>query len=233
MACKKCGKKNDNDSIFCAFCGERISEEVKVTKPKEKSNTSYRCPHCDAVIGAYDTICPYCGSTLKLSNNRIEEFYNALQSTNDINHKKELIANFYVPNTKEDIKEFFVLAISQINSNDVCKNAWYAKLNQVYLKAKMFSNDREFYEKLNKEYQEVEEKVKKQIEVADKRKSIENNIGIILGTIFIAVGAIFLGVGYPLEIDWMLGLGGFFLLCGLIPFGVRNSKKKKMEAQKK
>lgn len=29
MFCKKCGKENDSNAKFCAFCGCNIGEEVK------------------------------------------------------------------------------------------------------------------------------------------------------------------------------------------------------------
>lgn len=55
--------------------------------------------------------------------------------------KANIIMNYPVPNTKEDIMEFMLLASSNINlkseTDDVVNNAWISKLEQAYEKAKL------------------------------------------------------------------------------------------------
>ena len=55
--------------------------------------------------------------------------------------KANLIINFSVPNTREDILEFMILASSNINVkkgiDDEVTKAWISKLDQVYEKAKL------------------------------------------------------------------------------------------------
>lgn len=55
--------------------------------------------------------------------------------------KANLIVNFSIPNTKEDIMEFMLLASSNINpkygTDDIVSKAWISKLDQVYQKAEM------------------------------------------------------------------------------------------------
>ena len=79
---------------------------------------------------------------------------------NDIDKSKiELIKNFPIPNTKEDISEFVILAASNINPNcygfwgtqypnnhhKSLSDAWLAKMEQAYYKALlMFGETREF-----------------------------------------------------------------------------------------
>ena len=59
--------------------------------------------------------------------------------------KAELISNFYIPNTREDIYEFFILAYSNITAGGHGAEAWNAKLEQAYLKAQFaFGNNQEF-----------------------------------------------------------------------------------------
>lgn len=55
--------------------------------------------------------------------------------------KANLIVNFSVPNTKEDIMEFMLLASSNINpkygTDDIVSKAWISKLDQVFQKAEL------------------------------------------------------------------------------------------------
>ena len=54
--------------------------------------------------------------------------------------KANIIINFPVPNTKEDILEFMILATSNINvkeSSDEVTKAWIKKMEQVYQRAKL------------------------------------------------------------------------------------------------
>ena len=237
MICKKCGKKIDDDSTFCPFCGEKVSNTIstKITR-KVVRNESLRCPHCDAPISSFDAICPYCGSTLSSVNhgtNRIDELCEALQATNDINKKSELIANFYVPNTKEDIKEFFALAVSQIGCNNGCENAWYVKLKQVLIKAKIFFDDKIFYEQLNKQYEEVKLEVEKEVERSKRERFVKNNFGLIVSFLLMAVGIALIILYYMWDVDWMSAGGVLLLITGVIPFSIiRNRKKKQEENQK-
>lgn len=54
--------------------------------------------------------------------------------------KANTITNYPIPNTKEDIMEFMLLASSNVNKkgeDDVVLTAWISKLDQVYEKAKL------------------------------------------------------------------------------------------------
>lgn len=63
--------------------------------------------------------------------------------------KANLIINFSVPNTKEDILEFMILAASNIDTkrgvDDIVTKAWISKLEQVYQRAQLImGNSRDF-----------------------------------------------------------------------------------------
>lgn len=92
-------------------------------------------------------------------------------------YKKSLIRSFAVPNTKEDLFEFLILATSNINmqryndfnpiskSEQAVSDAWEAKFEQAYEKAKLcFGNTPEFkkiqtiYEKKNCELKRSKKK---------------------------------------------------------------------------
>lgn len=79
--------------------------------------------------------------------------------------KANLIINYSVPNTKEDITEFMILAFSNIDiqhkGSDVVIKAWISKMEQVYQKAKLsFGNTAEFayIEKIYNDYTIKEKK---------------------------------------------------------------------------
>ena len=85
--------------------------------------------------------------------------------TTDITEEQilNLIRNFSVPNTKEDVFEFMILASSNINLSAISgeagtnsiidlntikarNDAWQAKMEQVYQKARIaFGSDADFY----------------------------------------------------------------------------------------
>ena len=85
--------------------------------------------------------------------------------------KASLIINFSVPNTKEDITEFMILAVSNIDikqgldDGDIVTNAWVSKLGQVYKKAKLsFGHDKDF-----QRIEEIFKEKEKEIKIAKKR----------------------------------------------------------------
>lgn len=42
MYCKKCGKKIDDDSIYCTYCGTKQSNGIEKVISEEESNESPR-----------------------------------------------------------------------------------------------------------------------------------------------------------------------------------------------
>lgn len=80
--------------------------------------------------------------------------------------KANLIINYSVPNTKEDIMEFMLLADSNLNIrhgvDDTVSKAWISKLSQVYKKAKISMGDSPDFEQIKDMYT----KKKKQIRFA-------------------------------------------------------------------
>lgn len=117
-----------------------------------------------------------------------------------------IIQNFPIPNTKEDVFEFMVLASANIDpsavgqyihpaesseekSRKMLSNAWNAKLEQVYQKAKLtFGNSPDFYE-----IQEIYDKKKKEIKRCKRRPAIR--ITVILLAVL---------TGLFIEIWWVL-----------------------------
>lgn len=155
-----------------------------------------KCPNCGGVLSETTAVCPDCGMHLtgktavhsvqafkeelmKLDNTRVSGFKGMLLSNSNLvdpvdKRKVTLIQNFPIPNSVDDIIEFMLLAIANIDVGlskgkwdkrapasetaytikRTISNAWVAKMMQAYKKAEIsFPNDPAF-EKIQKLYLE-------------------------------------------------------------------------------
>ena len=162
--CVHCGNELADGARFCANCGTSVVAEPKQDKNENQQKTVYdgrihKCPNCGEQLDSFVAICPVCGYELRGTQitSCVHELSQKLEKTDSLEKKIELISNFYIPNTKEDIYEFFILAYSNITAGAYGIDAWTVKLEQAYLKAKLAFNDgedfkyiQELYDKINK-----------------------------------------------------------------------------------
>lgn len=144
--CIKCGKKIDEGAKFCNNCGNAVNNE-------EARRTSYdgeihKCPNCGEELKAFEINCPACGHELRGTkvSNAIKEFASKLADADNNYQKFNIIRNYPIPNTKEDIFEFMVLASSNIDNSldEDLSVAWESKIEQAYQKAQLiFENKKE------------------------------------------------------------------------------------------
>ena len=113
MYCSNCGKELIVGSKFCNDCGTKVDNiEQSNTDSKRKiifDGKIHKCPNCGSKLNSFEHKCKDCGYELRGSNlnNVVMEFANKLEKVDSISKKNELISNFYIPNTKEDIYEFY------------------------------------------------------------------------------------------------------------------------------
>ena len=210
--CAKCGAPLQKGSCFCSKCGSSV-EPANITENTETRTTKYtgeilKCPNCGETLNSFVTNCPTCGYELrrteasesvktladkleKIDSRRnsgvgsaFSKMFNQVSALDE--QKISLIRNFAIPNTKEDILEFVILAAANIDikvysagqtkaAQRELSDAWLAKLEQVYQKAQlMFPSSPEF-QNIEKLYYQKMAQIKK-----EKRKILFIIFGSIL-----------------------------------------------------
>lgn len=186
VVCKSVSEEVDSN----AFENENFSQEAITKRKIVYEGSLHKCPNCGEVLNSFIITCPSCGYELRSvnPNNALKELsakLEAIDIQSDDSFKKllkkhsksteltekekqkiALIRNFPIPNTKEDLYEFLIMAVSNIDTEHIegwnsseqsegekaLSEAWKAKYEQAYHKANIsFGNSQEFQE-LNKTY---------------------------------------------------------------------------------
>lgn len=205
--CSNCGHQLTENAKFCFNCGTKVNIEEPSQDGVRKvayDGEIHKCPNCGDILDAYESVCKACGyeqrgskatssvHELAVRLQKIEEArltsnnnsrFGFGQSSEIDQQKINLIRSFVIPNTKEDILEFAVLAASNVDASayddsygilstlqngrrKAVSDAWLAKLKQAYQKAKLvFDGDpriseiESLYENTNKAIKRVKGRV--------------------------------------------------------------------------
>lgn len=174
--CINCGQELVDGAKFCANCGTEVGASQNGAKEQRKTvydGELHKCPNCGERLDSFVTACPTCEYELRGAKvtSVVNELAQKLEQTESVEQKIDLIRNFYIPNTKEDIYEFFILATSNMSAGDYDVEAWYAKLEQAYQKAKLsFGNAPEF-QYLNKLYGKAKKQQRAKLFTRNIKKS--------------------------------------------------------------
>lgn len=156
--CPNCGAILQSFTSACPFCGYEL-RDLNASSSLNKFSiglekiTSKPLPEFKQ---EYSLLKKAIGKDFK-SDDAKEEFERRAEET-----REEEIANYItkypIPNSKEDLMEFMILATNSINikasSDDIVKKAWLSKMNQIMQKAKITlknSKDLEIIQKLYNE----------------------------------------------------------------------------------
>lgn len=199
--CRNCGTQLIEGAKFCQKCGyPSEGENTEHTQRKQEyAGKLYKCPHCGEVLKSFELNCPACGYELRgaRASSAVREFalkLEAIESRREYEkprglfaaaeaqqrvsktdeQKISLIKSFSVPNTKEDMLEFMILATSSMNmrtydsaNTNVSKSekevnaAWFSKVQQVYEKAKRTYSTDGIFTEIKALYDSCNEEIKK------------------------------------------------------------------------
>ncbi len=227
--CINCGQELVDGAKFCANCGVAVnSNNLSPQRKTVYEGSIHKCPNCGEVLNSFVTNCPICGHEIrdtqgvssvkqlamkleqleakrppKKSTNIFAQAFGVGTQLQSIDEQKiDLIRNFSIPNTKEDVLEFIVLAAANIDlkvygldsgryqmidpARRELSDAWLAKLEQADQKAEiMFGQTQEYISMRN-----VYEKKMKAIQRA-KYQIVWLLVGV-FGGIFLMFGFVLL-----------------------------------------
>ena len=159
--CSKCGKQISESAKFCTSCGAPVQPVDDNTKRQSVyEGKIHKCPNCGEIIDSFVTECPACGYESRSSKSlgSVRELSQILQKVSSSEQKIDIISSFYIPNTKEDIYEFVILAAANIEIDSYAAEAWYAKLVQAYQKAELSIKDTQEFLYISKLYKKAKRK---------------------------------------------------------------------------
>ncbi len=186
---------------------KQLQKEIKHKEEMERlAEEAKKCPKCGQALNGISAICPMCGYEIRNAKTA-SSISNLTSEINKLEQKRHtvsdaiaaklsgrenartdekiasLIQNFVVPNSKEDIFEFMILAAGYMDAKflagrqkvsevaDVIIKAWDTKFRQTFQKAKFsFGEDADF-----KKIQDIYDKKMQEIEDAKPKPLFGRN----------------------------------------------------------
>ena len=192
--CTKCGKQLVDGAKFCGECGEQVEQAVSTNVEVRKTvfeGQIHKCPGCGWELKAFESVCPnpQCGIEIRgaKSSSTVREFAFKLEQAITEQQRILIIKNFPVPNTKEDIFEFMLLASSNFDASyyathlheEDISDAWLTKMEQCYQKAELAITNEVDFEKIKNLYSNVVEQIKnikEEQKRSNKRKVFKDTV---------------------------------------------------------
>ena len=190
--CISCGNEAGEESKFCPECGTPTPSSAKshVSMREEYAGKVIKCPNCGSPLGSYCGNCPFCGYEIRevaanhtvkqlseqlceIEAQRLSQGYlgrkKALEKKREICDRKiTLIRSFGIPNSKEDLLDFAILAASNIDYSAYTSSAarslseaWMSSLRQSLEKARILDAGGREYRAINEVVCEAEKKVRR------------------------------------------------------------------------
>ena len=155
--CPNCGEVLESFQSICPSCGNEIRDARSASSVRELTQklemiSARKMPPIQEKNSVMKMIF---GRDLK-ENDEVEDALRRFERQKN-EEKASLIINYSVPNTREDILEFIILASSNIDAKEdqwgIVRKAWITKLDQVYRKAELSMGDSEDFAQIKKIYE--------------------------------------------------------------------------------
>lgn len=151
----------DIDEVEMILEGKLHQLEANKPKQKEKLGNLITCPSCGSTINSFQTKCSDCGHEFRnvQTNRSVKDLMSELKTIKKSNFKEddgdineeeyfkvraEIIRNFAIPTTKEDLIEFATKSIAEFKEKetdyDELNSAWASKAEEAISKLIVFSN---------------------------------------------------------------------------------------------
>lgn len=219
--CSNCGEEISDESKFCCYCGSQQSNiENQNKRTFVYEGQIHKCPNCGETIESFVTECPTCGYEIRSTNaansvRELERKINEIELTREKGQNKpisifkkaytykelsgtdkqiiNIIKSFPIPNTKEDIIEFIILASSNIDydsyeestpdlmARQQISEAWVSKMEQAYKKAMISLENEPELEDIKNIYSDSLSRIK------HNKNKTWRMLGIIYGVLFFII----------------------------------------------
>lgn len=154
--CINCGQELILNANFCPNCGVAVKKaNSNVQRQAVYEGILHKCPSCGEPVNSFEARCLSCGHEFRdtnMSYNTAKALSKKLIRTKSISEREQIIRDFYIPNTKEDITEFIILITSNLDVGDGCEAAWLTKLEQAYQKAQLAFGEEPGFEYIDEQY---------------------------------------------------------------------------------
>ena len=234
--CSHCGVKLPDNARFCHNCGIAVT----LTLSNHQTHTInegilHVCPSCGDRLNAFSSKCASCGYEIRSSqvSQSVQEFSHELSSSHSLHQKETILRSFPIPNTREDIFEFMILASTNLSDKQhpVIYNAWLVKFEQCYQKAQLVIKDPKDLTRIDLIYQKTQKtirKIKRKLRSSEPSSIFSRLSSIIIKNAAIAIGIAFLIIS--IQIDRAHGNSSLHELIGVILLSVNASILNKRRA---
>ena len=202
--CNHCGTELNDGAKFCSECGMK-TEPVKTTESQRKTvfdGEIHKCSNCGETLKSFESVCPICGFEIrgKTGSGAVQALSDKLEKATTEEQRIIIVKTFPIPNTKEDIFEFMLLALGNFDltyyenhlDEDDISDAWLAKAEQCYQKAKLILKDTDDLIKIESLYKAINDRIqdhsleiknsefKKEKEIKQRKMLLIGGVSIVL-----------------------------------------------------
>ena len=224
--CPSCGEILDSFEVNCPYCDYEIRNikscnSIQEFIEKLEQIESRQMQDSDEKKSVMEM---FLGKDLK-NKDEMEK------AKNEFNKQKErekinVIKNFYVPNTKEDIIEFMLLVTSNIDVkngiDDAVSKAWISKLEQIYQRAKLSIKKTSDFTVIEKIYN------RKKLELKNRKYKGLAIASFIVGGYSLLMGVIFFPAEIPIAGVILTLLGITIIVIGIKFISIYNRNNKNL-----